>query len=285
MARLTKISPYRTGAPRFGTKGHVEKWDNSVKVSYLSPEELEEYRSGRKGGSRMVTFDDYLKLEKQGLKKEQIAKELGMSTATLYNRLKVWKQQPLKSEPENAQEPQEQKEKPSEGERKQDGKSGELVALIATLKAEKATQEEKVRELEKINQDRETAYEALKHSHNDLSSQYSALKAAVSENDFEKTRKVIEEYRIQARELQDKLQETEDNMQEVLGTNENLHKEILIMNESVIRSTELLNGASDEFEALTRRYNELSRKYTNLTREVEPLRQLALMKLQQDVGA
>lgn len=277
MAKLTKVSSYRSGSHRFGTRSH-EKFDNSVKVSYLSPEELEEYRSGRKGGSRMYTYDDYRKFKAQGLNNKQIAAKMNISEPTLYKRLKVWEGKPLKTEAKNAQEPQEQKEKASEGERKQEDKSGELVALIATLRAEKDSQEEKVRELEKVNQDQETAYQALKHSHNDLINRYSTLKAYAPENEVEKMRKVIDEYRIQAKDLQDKLQETEDNMQEVLGTNENLHKEILIMNESVIRSTELLNGASDEIESLTKKYN-------NLLREVEPLRQLALMKLQQDVSA
>ncbi|MCM3573312.1 hypothetical protein M3172_08900 [Mesobacillus subterraneus] len=278
MASFTKVSSYRSGAPRFGTKGHVEKWDNSVKVSYLSPEELEEYRSGRKGGRRMVTHEDYLALEKQGLTKKEIAKKLDISVPTLYKRLEVWKQQPLKNESKNAQEPQEQKEKATESESEQKDKSVELVALIATLKAQLVDKDQKVSELEKNNQDREFAYEALKHSHEKLISQYSALQAVVPDNDLEKMQKVIDEYRVQAKDLQDKLQETEDNLQEVLGTNENLHKEILIMNESVIRSTELLNGASNEIESITKKYN-------NLLREVEPLRQLALMKLQQDVSA
>lgn len=277
MARLTKISPYRTGSPRFGTRSH-EKWDNSVKVSYLSPEELEEYRSGRKGGSRMVTYADYLSLERQGLTKEQIAKKLEMSVPTLYKRLKAWKLEAMKKGPVAAQEPQEQTEKPSEGESKQEDKSGELVALIATLKAEKAAHEAKVRELERINQDQETAYEALKHAHEKLISQYSTLKASAPENDLEKMNKVLEKERVLVKDLQEKILETEDNLQEVLGTNENLHKEILIMNNSVIRSTELLDEAAAEIEKLTKKYNDL-------LREVEPLRQLALMKLQQDVSA
>lgn len=259
MAKLTKISPYRTGAPRFGTKGHVEKWDNSVKVSYLSPEELEEYRSGRKGGRRMVTHEDYLALERQGLTKKEIAKKLDISVPTLYKRLEVWKQQPLKSESKNAQEPQIQTENPFEGESEQKDKSGELVALIATLKAEKAAHEEKVKELEKQLIDRDQEIEKLKDDRHDFMEQ-----AGLANHFAEKAEK--------------KLQETEDNLQEVLGANENLHKEIVTMNNSVIRSTELLDGASDEIEKLTK-------KYEDLRREVEPLRQLAFLKLQQDVGA
>lgn len=281
MARLTKISPYRTGAPRFGTKGHVEKWDNSVKVSYLSPEELEEYRSGRKGGRRMVTHEDYLALEKQGLTKKEIAKKLEISVPTLYKRLEVWNKGANVKKPQASQEHQEQKVKPSEGESKQEDKSGELVALIATLKAQLADKDQKVSELEKINQDREIAYEALKHSHDRLIHEHSVLKTATTENDEEKTSNLKKELH-DSQELyvkvKNQLQETEDNMQEVLGTNENLHKEILIMNNSVNRATELLDQASAEVEELTKKYNDL-------LREVKPLRLLALMKLQQDVSA
>jgi chromosome segregation ATPase len=255
----TKISSYRTGAPRFGTKGHVQTWDNSVKVSYLSPEELEEYRSGRKGGSRMYTHEDYLQFQKDGLSNTEIAKKMNISQATLYNRLKVWKQQPLKSEPKNVQVPQERKEKTSEGESEQNGKSGELMALIATLKAEKAEHEEKVKKLEDQLIESDYKIEKLELDCHDFMEQ-----AATANQLSEQWKK--------------KLQEAEDNLQEVLSTNENLHKEIVVMNNSLARSTELLNGASDEIEKLTR-------KYEDLKREVEPLRQLALMKLQQDVSA
>lgn len=267
MARLTKISPYRTGTPRFGTKGHVEKWDNSVKVSYLSPEELEEYRSGRKGGRRMVTHEDYLELERQGLTKKAIAKKLDISVPTLYKRLEVWKQQPLKNEPENAQEPQEQNEKTSEGESKQEDKSGELVALIAELRAEKDNRDLKIKELEKLLS--ESREEVKRFTKNQI---------AVSDQEKHQLKDELQLSQKQVDELKCELQEKEEYMQEVLGANENLHKEIVTMNNSVIRFTELLNSASDEIESLTKKYNDL-------LREVKPLRQLALMKLQQDVSA
>jgi transposase len=259
MARLTKISPYRTGAPRFGTKGHVEKWDNSVKVSYLSPEELEEYRSGRKGGRRMITHDDYLALEKQGLTKKEIAKKLEISVPTLYKRLEVWNKGVNVKKPQASEEPHEQKAKPFEGESKQEDKSGELIALIATLKAEKVEHEEKVKKLEEQLIESDQKVEKLELDCHDFMEQ-----AATANQLSEQWKK--------------KLQEAEDNLQEVLGTNENLHKEIVLMNDSVIRSTEILDGASDELESITKKYN-------NLLREVEPLRKLALMKLQQDVSA
>ncbi|MBG9656083.1 helix-turn-helix domain-containing protein [Cytobacillus firmus] len=91
MSRSTKVSKYRTGEIRFGRKGSPDKWDSSVKVSVLSPEELAAYRNGERGGSKLFTYEDFLELEKQGLSKQQIADKMGISVATLYNRIKAWK--------------------------------------------------------------------------------------------------------------------------------------------------------------------------------------------------
>jgi hypothetical protein len=56
MSSLTKISSYRMGPPRFGTKPYV--FDNSVKTYQLTPEQLERYRNGEK-------LDDILKEAKE----------------------------------------------------------------------------------------------------------------------------------------------------------------------------------------------------------------------------
>ncbi|MFY2158211.1 helix-turn-helix domain-containing protein [Cytobacillus firmus] len=88
---MSRVSKYRTGEPRFGKKGSPDSWDSSVKVSVLSPEELAAYRNGERGGSKLFTYEDFLELEKQGLSKQQIADKMGISVATLYNRIKAWK--------------------------------------------------------------------------------------------------------------------------------------------------------------------------------------------------
>ncbi|WP_447579910.1 hypothetical protein [Acinetobacter baumannii] len=44
---MAKISAYRTGEPRFGRRD-PKPHDYSVKTSFLSPEELEKYRNGKK---------------------------------------------------------------------------------------------------------------------------------------------------------------------------------------------------------------------------------------------
>ncbi|CEG28106.1 hypothetical protein BN1002_02985 [Bacillus sp. B-jedd] len=94
MAAITIHHPL---APIVGKNGMGGKWDNTVKTSKLSPEELEKYRNGEKGGRKMVTYEDYKKKKEQGMSDKEIAKEFGFSIATLYNRLKVWKGEPLKS--------------------------------------------------------------------------------------------------------------------------------------------------------------------------------------------
>jgi chromosome segregation ATPase len=52
MSGLLKVSPYRSGPPRFGTRQYT--FDNSVTTYQLTPEQLERYRNGEK-------LDDILK--------------------------------------------------------------------------------------------------------------------------------------------------------------------------------------------------------------------------------
>lgn len=79
-----------SGIPKGGGNGRVDDWDPKVRVSFLSPEELEAYRNGDRGGRKMFTHDDFKKLKAEGKTNKEIAKEAKISVATLYNRLKVW---------------------------------------------------------------------------------------------------------------------------------------------------------------------------------------------------
>ena len=56
MATLTKVSPYRSGPPRFGNRPH--NIDTSVKTYQLTPEQLERLRAGE-------NLDDILKEAKE----------------------------------------------------------------------------------------------------------------------------------------------------------------------------------------------------------------------------
>lgn len=110
VGRLVKISPYRTGEPRFGTREH-KPFDNSVKTYKLSPEELAKYRGEnvkekeKKGANKMAVAEKevkrpgrprgsvikvarYVELSEKGLLDKEIAQEIGVSSSTLAN----WKQ-------------------------------------------------------------------------------------------------------------------------------------------------------------------------------------------------
>lgn len=108
VGRLVKISPYRTGEPRFGTREH-KPFDNSVKTYKLSPEELAKYRGenvkekekkgankmavaeekikknrpGRPKDSGVVTVKEYVDLSLQGLLDKEIADKKGIHPSSL----------------------------------------------------------------------------------------------------------------------------------------------------------------------------------------------------------
>jgi hypothetical protein len=52
MSSFTKVSAYRMGPPRFGTKPYA--FDNSVKTYQLTPEQLEWLRAGEKKEARLT---------------------------------------------------------------------------------------------------------------------------------------------------------------------------------------------------------------------------------------
>uniref|UniRef100_UPI0006963490 hypothetical protein n=1 Tax=Aeribacillus alveayuensis TaxID=279215 RepID=UPI0006963490 len=63
MSRLTKISPYRMGEVRFGTRQYT--FDNSVTTYQLTPEQLERYRNGE-------NLEDILKEVKEVEQKKKV---------------------------------------------------------------------------------------------------------------------------------------------------------------------------------------------------------------------
>lgn len=83
----TKISPYRTGAPRFGNKdsGPI----NSEVVTYqLPPAELEAYR--KKGGFKLLTKEDYLKRKDEGKTDKEIMEEFNCNHNRMNSLKKQW---------------------------------------------------------------------------------------------------------------------------------------------------------------------------------------------------
>jgi hypothetical protein len=64
---------------------------SAVKISYLPSNELEAYRSGKRGGCRWFSYDDYLKMKKSGMSNKEISLAMGIETDQLYKRLKAWR--------------------------------------------------------------------------------------------------------------------------------------------------------------------------------------------------
>jgi uncharacterized coiled-coil DUF342 family protein len=72
-----KISSYRMGSPRYGTRGHQDKWDPTVKTRRLTPEQMERYLKGETleqilgeegdsvGKQKVIGFSKYQELEEQ----------------------------------------------------------------------------------------------------------------------------------------------------------------------------------------------------------------------------
>jgi transposase len=262
MANTTKISNYRTGSPRFGTRDYKDEWDNSVKISYLTPEELEEYRNGKRGGTKLYTYDDYKKLKDAGKSNAEIAKEMKISEPTLYNRLKVWKGEPLqpkKESHEKAIHPDSDVKTVLKSKHTQNDKTTENEAKITLLKKEN----------ERLQKDL-----AFWKEH--------AEKLAAHDPEIEPKNTDGPDYH--------------ELFNNAMAEKENLHKEILILenqiktlqnNSQVVASetNKIVIDIECEKKEIQKKYNELLEDYYSLKEEAAPLRQLVLINLRNKVGA
>ncbi|PLR93221.1 helix-turn-helix domain-containing protein [Bacillus sp. T33-2] len=260
----SKIHPRHSGPPRFGTGGNVEKWDNSVKVSYLSPEELQKYRNGEHGGIKLFTYDDFLRLKAEGKSNEEIAKEMKMSPATLYKRIKAWKMDILQGKNKDVQAPKENKELLREKEAVPPEKPAQLEQLVEGFKGKlKAAQDEcqqKDKTIEELNN--KVSYWQQRAERAELQ--------PVDQADYESLEKELVAVR-------EELQSCQELFDEVSAAKENAAKEILTLNNQVNRLSEALNERNHLYENLLEQYK-------TLQQEIGPIRQLAFLKLQQDVS-
>jgi chromosome segregation ATPase len=94
MSSFTKISSYRMGPPRFGTRKHT--FDNSVTTYQLTPEELEQYKAGKSIDEILreqeemkntinLTVEEYVELKNEGLSDSEIAESIGLELKQLHN--------------------------------------------------------------------------------------------------------------------------------------------------------------------------------------------------------
>jgi DNA-directed RNA polymerase specialized sigma24 family protein len=64
---------------------------SNVEITYLNAEELLEYRSGKNGGSKWYSYEDYLQMKGKGMNNKEIAVAMGIDPSILFQRLKAWK--------------------------------------------------------------------------------------------------------------------------------------------------------------------------------------------------
>lgn len=254
MANTTKISNYRSGSPRFGTRDYKDSFDNSVKISYLSPEELEEYRSGKRGGMKLFTFDDYQNMKNDGKSNADIAKEMNISEATLYKRIKVWKGETFKPKGDH----QEKVIQPHTEEKKTNETN-------CKWKEEKANYEQIIAE--------------LKSNLEQVSAENLKIQELRKDNEFWK-KKVLEfsSVKQETGETSDDAPDYHELFDNAMSEKENLQKEILILENQ-------LNTTKEDLKEILKKHNELIDDYFSLKEEMVPLRQLVLIDLRNKVGA
>ncbi|OHR73983.1 hypothetical protein HMPREF3291_05200 [Bacillus sp. HMSC76G11] len=79
MSQLTKVSSHRKGYVKFGKRPYKDDWDPTVKVSYLTPDQLEAYKT--KGEVQMSdvktkSVEEYNSLLKQFEERGDLVNEL-----------------------------------------------------------------------------------------------------------------------------------------------------------------------------------------------------------------
>jgi chromosome segregation ATPase len=93
MSSFTKISSYRMGPPRFGTRQY--EFDNSVTTYQLTPEELEQLRAGKSVDDILrereemkkidLSVEEYVEMKKLGMSDSEIAQAKGLTENSLQN--------------------------------------------------------------------------------------------------------------------------------------------------------------------------------------------------------
>jgi chromosome segregation ATPase len=96
MSRFTKISSYRAGEIRFGTRDYPDGWKPTLTEYKLTPEELEAYKNGKSIDEILrereemkntinLTVEEYVELKNEGLSDSEIAESKGLGLRQLHN--------------------------------------------------------------------------------------------------------------------------------------------------------------------------------------------------------
>lgn len=239
MPAITKVSPYRSGEVRFGRRPHGI--DTTVRTYKLTPEQLERYRNGE-------SIDDILKGEKTEVAKkidltveEYIdLRRQGFSDAVIAAIKNITKQQ-LYSWKSFRKEKIAQLEKEMQGAESQETEENELAGSEATT--EDTTEDAGIEWLKR---------EAI-HAH-----------------------KLLTEKERECELLKQEVEHWKELFETVMADKEQLHKEILVLENEIQRLKELVNE-------LRERKERSEEGWADATRELRALRLYALQKLQKDV--
>jgi chromosome segregation ATPase len=259
MATLTKVSPYRSGPPRFGNRPH--NIDTSVKTYQLTPEQLERYKNGEnlddilKEDETMknkidLTVEEYVKMKKQGMGDAEIAQAKGLTEKQLYS----WKYFRKKRISEMEEKLQKQEPVETVDETNQESSTQEVIAYAK--------------------------YEKVVAERDELKKQLEEMKSnAISssnEQEIERLkREVIDAHKLVS-EKEEEIARLQELFETAMADKEMLHKENLILENQLQR----LRETNDDLKERNERYfSQLSR----LDQEVRGLRLYALQKLHVDV--
>jgi len=259
MATLTKVSPYRMGPPRFGTKPYV--FDNSVKTYQLTPEQLERLRNGENLDDILkdcenvreekdmankkidLTVEEYVEMHKKGMSDAEIAQEKGITDKQLYS----WKY----------------------------FRKGHIKRL---LEQDKEERNEAIEQIQQAQQ--EVAATAVE---TESERQESTVTEEIDDKDIEwlkreviHAHKLLTEKEEECERLKHEIESWKELFETAMADKEQLHKENLLLENQVQR----LKEANQE---LTERNDRYSDNCINLQRELKALRLYTLQKLQKDV--
>ncbi len=260
MATLTKVSPYRMGPPRFGTKPYV--FDNSVKTYQLTPDQLERLRNGEslddilrdcknvKEEKNMankkidLTVEEYVEMHKKGMSDAEIAKAKGITNQQLYS----WKY----------------------------FRKGHINRLLEQSEAEQQATEQIQQAQQEVASTVETGLETQGAAHEESDTEETQVNTAEDDKDIEwLKREAIHAHKLLT-EKEQELEQLQELFETVMAENERLHKENILLENQVQR----LREANQE---LTERNDRYSDNCINLQRELKALRLYTLQKLQKDV--
>ena len=249
MSRFTSVSPYRQWDVRFGTRPHGI--DTTVRTYQLTPDQLERLRNGE-------NLDDILKDCKNVKEEKNMANKKNDLTVEEY--VEMYKKG--MNDAEIAQ------EKGITNQQLYSWKYFRKGHIKRLLEQDKAERNEAIEQTQQ-----EVAATAVE---TESERQESTVTEGIDDKGIERLkREVIHAHKL----LTEKEQECEEKqhmLDEVLTRNEELHKEVLVLESEIARLKELV-------QELTNRNERYSDTTFENERELRALRMYALHKLQKDV--